>query len=325
MSRRWMVLLVPLAACAPEPGAYQGVPIGEVEDARVHMEYRADVYGVTGGFAVHDGGDGVAQMGSLLCDFDNVGWVGSDYTYPADDPQIDDVDGGVVVVRSSSGGVGIHAGAWNSGLYDGREYDTTVDGAVAARSALGELVALVESNGRCEVAWPERGLSTAVDAHYCGASFDVDDGATAYLANDQGLLAVTPAGADRIGGPTRLVHFDAATQLLYVSQSAGGTGPVSAPMSTLAALELDGSVAWSRPIMGAPPRVLTDAGDVGAVVVARGGDFTGGLVFIDGRGAQVIGAEALPTAPDWVSASPSGAYVGLVAESVGHVMRLVED
>lgn len=287
------VLLVSLAACAPEDGAESP------------LSWRSTLTAGTAGLVLHgDGRTGHAGMFDTNCPFETEhGDVTGDYDLPGQGEEVQ--DGGtspmgpetVVLVRDatvhllekSTGEYAIDQVAW-PGIRQARLYDE----------------GLVGATDGCRVEWRVAGSVVRHEAaaeEVCGGSMDAGRDGTVVLGAAEALHVLTPDGDLRIATGAELLAFDDELSQAYAANEGD---------AEVRAFSLGGEVAWATPVDGVV-RALSEAGEQGAAVVSwERPDGTGVLTWLSGTDGAPLASVDTPSSADAVHVSRDGSVVALV-------------
>jgi hypothetical protein len=304
-----------LGACTFQPGA---------------MEHRSSVYTSARGVALHEDGES-AQVGmsGTTCEVQTPsGLIGADYEYDASaDERVADygVVNGVPQVAVVTPGT-IHLqdvdNTWGSDVVQ-----VGVPGVRDVRLHDGGLIVLAEVPSddisvapASTLTWIDLGIDTPAEITL-GNGVDVggftSDPITgqAWVATSDGVVSVTPNGAEPIGIAADIVAWDATSQALYVAERNS---------RTVRALEIDGAERWSVELEGIV-QSITDLGIRGAAAVSiRKYAGHGEVVILDGESGELLDVLLTPESASEMTASGDGDTVAVVTPGAVHFYNAAE-
>ena len=267
----------------------------------MHLEYQSTLNSDVTGMALHaQSRTGHASMRDTTCAIDLAnGAVIVDVDLPTDAEIVRDSRDGVVLATTTEGLHQIVDGVWTG------EQDIAMAGVRDAVFTADGPVALVESDGLCQVVWTDSDLRVAAPS--CEGSLVSDSmGQGVWLTHDGVVSLVEPEGLTEVMDAERIAFDDVSGTLFAAS------GPV------LGAADRDGSVAWSADV-GADITSLSTVGGVGAVLV--GSDLRFKAVGLDG---EALTSQSLPEGAT-VIGSDNGRDLGLVTgDGNAHFYELAE-
>ena len=251
-----------------------------------------------------DGSTGHAAMIDQLCTFDvDAGEVTGDLDLGPGQEVLMDAEGGDTLARLGGELHRIDAA--------GTETDRVGIEAIDARLVGDRIVALVDHDAGCTVAWVdsarEQTAAWAIPETDCSGAvaFDVDrrTGA-AWLTDGSHVAQVTPDGTfTRVEADADLVVWDASTGGAVI----GATG-----LGWVQGIDAQGTDAWTRSFDGSLSDLAT-AGSAGIIAVMMGESEGGALELLDSADGDLTHRYRLPETAD-VAMSSSGRDMALVTD-----------
>jgi len=285
-----------LVACTPEASQFRHLSVVETQS-----------HGVT--MPEDEPGAHVGMLGNTCAIDTSTGMIGADSDVAVgEDDHVQDEFGHQVVVQAASGTYVIDRdllGMSTQGL--AQDESTTArlyaDGVAALRPI---------SAGGCQIDWNRASpaeLSGISDCAEVDFSVDRRDGTAFLPLGDALVIASAEAAVTSVDLAADAVAFDAASELVYVTNAEG---------RTVTAVNRQGVLAWSVQTEG-PIVAVDDMGDSGRVaVMLKNEDASGTLLVLEGGSGEEVARLDTPSAADRIVSGNHGRTLAFVLSDEIH-------